>query len=128
MITLAIRTDKPEAELYLFKESEKLTEIIWAAHRELSDTLHKKIQELLRSTGHSYEQIDRVVVYAGPGSFTGLRIGHSVANALAYSLAIPIVAATDEQWLEDGLSARIEKFQPVAPLYGAEAHITLPKK
>ena len=35
--------------------------------------------------------IDAIAVYQGPGSYTGLRVGISVANAMAWALNIPVV-------------------------------------
>ncbi len=43
---LALRTDKPEAELYLYDDKACLDSLTWQAHRELSDTLLIKIDEL----------------------------------------------------------------------------------
>ena len=34
--------------------------------------------------------IDAIEVNAGPGSFTGLRVGASIANALSFALGIPV--------------------------------------
>jgi hypothetical protein len=43
---LAIRTDKPEAELYLLKEDGVIIDqYVWTAHRELSNTLLSKIEK-----------------------------------------------------------------------------------
>jgi hypothetical protein len=46
MITLTVRTDKPEAEVGLYKDNEQLAYISWQAHRELAETLHGKIRDL----------------------------------------------------------------------------------
>jgi tRNA threonylcarbamoyladenosine biosynthesis protein TsaB len=130
MMTLALRTDKPEAELYLFKDDKKLAEIKWPAHRELAETLNTKIEEILNKSSISYDKLEGIAVYKGPGSFTGLRIGMSVANALAYAQSIPIVAKTGEDWL--GKSARALKSggndKIAVPEYGASANITKPRK
>jgi tRNA threonylcarbamoyladenosine biosynthesis protein TsaB len=130
MMTLALRTDKPEAELYLFKDDKKLAEIKWPAHRELAETLNTKIEEILNKSSISYDKLEGIAVYKGPGSFTGLRIGMSVANALAYAQSIPIVAKTGENWLEKSIQSlqKGENDKVSVPEYGASANITKPRK
>lgn len=130
MLILTIRTDKPEAELGLFEDDAKLAYSVWPAHRQLAETIHLKIKELLESQGHSLDDLEGMLVYEGPGSFTGLRIGISVANALAYSLDIPIIAATGDDWLPAGIQAiRDGQNQHIAlPEYGSPPHITTPRK
>ncbi len=129
MLILTIRTDKPEAEIGLFDGDEKLAYSTWQAHRKLAETIHLKIKELLESQGRSLKDVDGIVAFKGPGSFTGLRIGLSVANALAYGLHIPIVSVTGADWLEKGSQAvRQGKNEQIAlPKYGSPPHITLPK-
>jgi tRNA threonylcarbamoyladenosine biosynthesis protein TsaB len=130
MLTLTIRTDKPEAELGLFGDVTKLAYSTWQAHRQLAETIHQQIRELLESQGRQLNDIQGIVVFKGPGSFTGLRIGLSVANALAYSLNIPIVAETGEDWLEQGQRdlAQAKNEVIALPEYGSPPHITQPKK
>lgn len=112
MVILVIRTDKPQAELYLYSVKDvkgrtfhkELGKVKWQAHLELSKTIHKKINKLLRSRDLSSQQIEGIVCFKGPGSFTGLRIGLSLANALAYANQIPIVACRGEEWLDKGIA------------------------
>jgi len=130
MIILTIRTDKPEAEIGLFADGEQQAYEVWHAHRELSVTLHQKIADLLAAQHKQFEDLEGIVGFAGPGSFTGLRIGLTVANALAYGLGVPIVASKGEQWIQDGV-ARLQKGeadQVALPEYGAPVHITQQKK
>ena len=47
MIILTIRTDKPEAEIGLFEGGKKLAYKSWSAHRQLAETLHTHIRDLL---------------------------------------------------------------------------------
>lgn len=49
------------------------------------------VEYLLQNTGTGGKELSAVVLSAGPGSFTGLRIGYSVAKGLAHALGIPIV-------------------------------------
>lgn len=130
MIILTIRTDNPEAELGIYKDGEVVVYERWSAHRELAETIHDKLDDLLNKSSKSKKEVQGIVVYKGPGSFTGLRIGLSVANALTYGLAIPIVSATDSDWIKQG----IELLQKGAnekiamPEYGAPVHITEARK
>lgn len=127
---LTIRTDKPEAELGIFGDNgEQLDYLVWYAHRKLAETLHQKITDMLAAQKASLEDIRGIVVFAGPGSFTGLRIGVSVANALAYSLNCPVVGANTDEWIEKGLSLLKTNPTMVAlPFYDAPALTTPPKK
>lgn len=129
MIILTIRTDKPQAELGLYEDDHQLGYSTWEAHRRLAETLHGRLRELLTGLGRELEDIDAIVVYKGPGSFTGLRIGVSTANALAYGLNVPIVGATGA-WIEDGI-ARLtagESDTVALPEYGQDPHVTQQKK
>ena len=48
------------------------------------------IEEILIKEGQSMKDISEIEVNTGPGSFTGLRVGVSVANALGWALKIPV--------------------------------------
>lgn len=55
-----------------------------------SQTLLPLIIEKLEEKNLNLKNISEIEVVLGPGSFTGLRVGISVANTLAWSLGIPI--------------------------------------
>ncbi len=130
MIILTIRTDNPAAEIGLMKDGIELETYTWQAHRELSSTLHKNITKLLSKHRLNTQNLGGVVVYEGPGSFTGLRIGISTANAIAYGLNIPVLGCSGDTWAQDGARAitKRKKGQYILPQYGAPVHITEPKK
>lgn len=124
-MVLAIRTDTSQAEIYLLDESGKvIKQKIWEAGRELSAQLLKEITKLVPK----FNQLKSIVVYEGPGSFTGLRIGISVANALAYAQNLPITGASGEDWLSASSPSAHSFSQSVVPEYGAPPHITPPRK
>lgn len=130
MIIFTIRTDKLEAELGLYDGDMQLAYEVWLAHRQLAETIHQKITELLASQQRSIADVQGIVCFQGPGSFTGLRIGLTVGNALAMGLGVPIVATQDPEWITTGV-AKLQNGEqefPVMPFYGADVHITQQKK
>lgn len=127
----ALRTDKPEAELHLLDvDGNEIAAHAWHAHRELAATLVKTIHTFLAEQKTSTKELTGLVVFSGAGSFTGLRIGATVANALAYSHSLPIAAGEGDVWIEDGL-AKLKNTPPgdyVLPTYDREPNITRPKQ
>jgi tRNA threonylcarbamoyladenosine biosynthesis protein TsaB len=130
MIILTIRTDKPEAEIALYDDEKQLIHETWIAHRELAETIHKKLSKLLTPLNKSLDDISGIVCFKGPGSFTGLRIGITVANALAYAEDVPIVAKESQGWQAQGIKALLsgQNYKIALPDYGAEAKTTKPRK
>lgn len=130
MIILTIRTDNPQAEVGLYDDTAQITGVSWHAHRELSKTLHATIETMLTGQSKTWQDIQAIVCFAGPGSFTGLRIGMSVANALRSALDVPIVATTGDDWVAQGITRLHagEQDEIALPYYGRDAHITIPRK
>lgn len=129
MLILTLRTDKPESEIGLYDNQTQIAYETWKAHRQLAETLNRKIDEILKNNSINMSELEGIVIYKGPGSFTGLRIGLSVANALAYSQSIPIVAETDS-WIESGIARLLsnDSEKVALPEYGAPVNITTPRK
>lgn len=61
------------------------------------------LDQLLTESGIEHEEIEAVAAAAGPGSFTGLRIGVSTARALAQALNIPAVPVCTLQALAESV-------------------------
>ncbi len=129
-LILTIRTDKPDAEVGLFDGLKQLDYEVWHADRNLSVTILGKIEKLLKKNKFKFDDLEGVVGFKGPGSFTGLRIGLTVANTLAYGLRIPVVADDAQDWIQDGVKRlkKGENDKVALPEYGREARITKPRK
>lgn len=130
MTVLTIRTDNPIAEIGLYKDQKRLAYESWEGHRQLSATIHGRIEKLLEGNKLDWQDIQGLVFYAGPGSFTGLRIGAAVANGLASGLDIPIVSTKGGGWAESGLKKlQAGKDEKTARIfYGRQPRITKPRK
>lgn len=130
MLILTIKTNEPQAEVALYSNDQLLENTEWLAHRELAETIHDKIHDLLQNHKKNWHDVSGVVVYKGPGSFTGIRISLTVGNSLAANLGIPIVGTNDEQWQQTGIAKLLQNDNDtqVAAEYGRPAHITERKK
>ena len=127
---LALRTDSPQAELCLYDGETRIAHELWQADRRLALELLGHLETFLQSADKTFADLTGLLVYRGPGSFTGLRIGITVMNTISYAQTIPIIGETGDDWLRGGI-ARLEtgeSDQVVLPEYGAEARITKPKK
>ena len=130
MICLGLRTDGPTAHIYLYRDTSCIAQDSWQADRQLAHGLLGWMETFLAGQELTFDEIDGLFVYSGPGSFTGLRIGITVFNTMAATLEIPIVGETGDGWA--GLA--VDKLtqgsndQVVLPFYGAEAKITKPRK
>lgn len=127
---LALRTDQPEAELHLLSvDGVEQAKYVWHAHRTLASTLVDTVEEFLKQQGTKSDKLAGLIVFTGSGSFTGLRIGTTVANAMAYAHNIPVVVGEGDDWLAKGVEA-LKSAKPgeyVIPRYDKEPNITKPK-
>jgi tRNA threonylcarbamoyladenosine biosynthesis protein TsaB len=74
------------------------------------------ISNALNQAELDFNKIDAVAVNGGPGSYTGLRVGISVAKGMCFSLSIPLVAVDGLKCLA---SAAIQKHQNKFSVYCA---------
>ena len=126
---LLLDTSTPECRLSLV-DGDWRYDATWEAHRDLAKGLLEYIQTQLESQGKTWKDLTGLAAFKGPGSFTGLRIGITVLNTVAYSEGIPIVGETGDAWQETAIgrlhSGESDKI--VLPEYGGEANITQPRK
>ena len=91
-------------------------EYTWESGRDLAENLHAFIRDKLAENGADFKDISEITFMSGPGSFTGLRIGAAVVNALASELDIS---------LYDHLG---NKQEVILPVYDRPANISKPRK
>lgn len=91
-------------------------EYTWESGRDLAEKLHAYLRDKLAENGKTWQDIESITFMSGPGSFTGLRIGAAVVNALSHELNIPLYNHHGEQ------------VPIILPDYGRPANVTVPKK
>ena len=64
-----------------------------------AERLHVFIEEIIKESGITFQDLTAIAVSQGPGSYTGLRIGVSAAKGLCYALGIPLIAVDTLQVL-----------------------------
>jgi len=102
MTRLAINTASSKTAIALFDEGHNLLfEKSWQSQNDEAEKLMPEIDAALTGEGLKFSDIDGVFVVKGPGSFTGLRIGVTVANTIAYLNECDLFAVdTFEYWWE----------------------------
>jgi tRNA threonylcarbamoyladenosine biosynthesis protein TsaB len=134
MILVLDTADNEKTFVGLFDER-WLSKKEWPSGRNLSADILNVLESVYKKAEKSFRDTDEIIVSSGPGSFTGLRIGLSIANTFAYSLDIPIAGVPAAKNIEDLLSTgkkalgKANKFEKaVIPVYGSEPNITKPEK
>jgi tRNA threonylcarbamoyladenosine biosynthesis protein TsaB len=91
---LAIDTATTITGLALCDGGEILAECAWASGRNHTAQLMPQLDMLLRHIGAGRESLRAVAVALGPGSWSGLRVGLSVAKGLALAADLPILGVS----------------------------------
>ncbi len=113
--SLFINTADEQTRVVIFSDGKAIAEKSWNGRFELSDRLLIEINQLVKK---NTIEIDSIRVFPGPGSYTGLRIGVTVANFLAWSYRVPIFPADDS----GNITSKQKDF--ILPIYLNDAQIT----
>ena len=91
-LLLSIETSTTTCSVALHEEGKLLQRMETLLPQSASSQLAVIIQEVIALDGKKPEQLEGVIVAAGPGSYTGLRIGVATAKGICYALQIPLVS------------------------------------
>lgn len=99
-----------EDEVVIAEDKEKL-------EKDLSKYTLPKIKELILKNNISFDDIEKIIVVNGPGSFTGIRIGLTIAKTLAWVKNIPIIQISSLEAM--ALSNNMENIDYIVPIIDA---------
>jgi tRNA threonylcarbamoyladenosine biosynthesis protein TsaB len=91
MKILALETSGPAGSVALLDGDMLVRERSLPSEQRNAKTLAPEIREILSSVGWTPRDVRLVAVVAGPGSFTGLRVGVTTAKAFAYTVGADIL-------------------------------------
>lgn len=91
MLMLGISTSGREPSVEISKDGVGFGLFRDTSRASYSETLMGLIERAVDAAGISLSDFDAIAVDVGPGSFTGVRIGVSCANAMAMALGIPVI-------------------------------------
>ena len=88
---LALDSSGLVASVALAEDDNLIAEYTVQYKKTHSQTLLPMLEEIVRMVEMDLSTVDAIAVAAGPGSFTGLRIGSATAKGLAFALGKPII-------------------------------------
>lgn len=91
-LTLALDASQASGSIALFEGEALLYASYFNVSITHSETLMPQLDTALKLTGFTPEQIGKILLANGPGSFTGLRIGLATAKGIAYANRCPLKA------------------------------------
>lgn len=105
MLILACDTSGSNCSVALMNDETLLAEYNMNFGKQHSVLLMPMIEEIMARTETAPKDLTHLAVNLGPGSFTGLRIGLSVLEAMSYGLGIPLYGYTSFQSSSEPLEA-----------------------
>lgn len=90
-LLLNIDTATEHASICISKGSDVLGLVESTEQKNHATFVQPAIKELISSSGYPLKNIDAISVTAGPGSYTGLRVGLASAKGICYALQKPLI-------------------------------------
>ena len=105
---LNIDTTLEQAYISIAQNGIELVSAYNKDQREHATFLQIAVKDLIEKAGISLSDLDAIAVTAGPGSYTGIRVGLASAKGLAYSLKIPLISINTLEAMADLITRQVE--------------------
>src|SRR5262249_13338949 len=92
----------------LSKDGQALQTLVNDKQQDHAASMVLFVQQIMREQQVTPKDIDAVAVSAGPGSYTGLRVGVATAKGLCYTWEKPLIAVSTLQMMAQGIFSRIK--------------------
>ncbi len=118
MYTLFISTFNELITIGLLKDGKQIDIIEKKSNRNHSEFTVPMIETILKNNNINTNYLNDIIVVNGPGSFTGVRIGVTIAKTLAYTLDISIKTITSLEAFAVSHDSKDNKLVNIADLKG----------
>ena len=118
-LILAIDTSTKVCSIALHQGGLEIGHQTYHLQKSHSSLLPVIIKQLLENTDFAFSDLDAVAVSAGPGSYTGLRIGTSTAKGLCFGLDIPLLAVDSLDSMYELVKPTVEPTTYICPMIDA---------
>jgi len=141
-LILCIDTSLEQASIVLSGDGQVIAGKTNKRQVDHASWIHTAIHQLLAENSHSLRDLQAIAVVAGPGSYTGLRVGMSTAKGLCFALDLPLItldtlelmasAQKETKWQTDDLPTLIcpmidaRRMEVFAAIYDPDGNIVEP--
>ena len=96
---LFIDTSNSFINIYIVKDNEVLIKKHYQTLKDMANSIMPLIRESFNEVDFKVNDIDKIFVTVGPGSFTGVRVGITVAKTISWGLNIPVYPISTLEYL-----------------------------
>lgn len=118
-LILNIDTAQETAGVYLGADGHVLASLVNDAQKDHATWIHHAIENLLVKAAVDAKQLQAIAVTAGPGSYTGLRVGMATAKGLCYAWGLPLITESTLRVMAAAYYAQVRSADWVCPLIDA---------
>lgn len=116
-LLLHIDTATEQASVCLSRGEQILGLVFSQEQKNHAGFVQPAIRQLLADNGCTMQELDAIAVTAGPGSYTGLRVGLATAKGISYALQKPLILVNTLEVMARAV-LRDLKEQEILPAYG----------
>ena len=120
-LILNIDTATTKASVSLALNGNLLQERVNGQSTDHAAWIHTAIDDMMQTNGQGYrlQDLDAVAIVAGPGSYTGLRVGMSTAKGFCYALNLPLITLNTLKTMAHATNEEISPSQLLSPMLDA---------
>lgn len=119
MAILSLETSSKVCSVALHKNGQLITSAEVHLEQAHATRLAPLIDDVVKFSQLEFRQIQAVAVSSGPGSYTGLRIGVSLAKGLCFALKVPLIAINTLELLAHQMSKEVDSDALLCPMIDA---------